>query len=132
MASIASLVIEIWYHKKSTSLNKGAEKSTSCHLVVDKQSALMIMVNGDKQGHLEMLRHTVVQQCIAFKWQHFVKVSGFVKKMVYLLGLEWPTTIGSIPGTKTCRATSPFRVPMTLEKTELQPQRQLFCHPDKA
>lgn len=42
--------------------------------VSDRNSALMIIVNGDKEDHMEMLEGGVMRQLLQEKWKTFAKV----------------------------------------------------------
>ena len=49
-----------------------------CNISADHHSVMMILVNGEESGHLEMMHHVVVQRIIAEKWRVFVKVMMFM------------------------------------------------------
>ena len=58
------------------------------YLFIDWNSALMIIVNGETDDHLEMLQGGVIRQLLDEKWKTFVRVSKEIQILKYSVVLQ--------------------------------------------
>lgn len=83
------LSVLIFLHGKSRWLHGWDHFNDALACFVDWNSALMIIINGENDDHLEMLEGGVMRQLLDEKWKAFARVSKASAKVSSVFYSDW-------------------------------------------